>query len=141
MNKLYMQFRNMQAARFPDTPKTGCERRTGKNGCEMLELMGLNRIGDWVKPKRRKEGPKSASPFCTDCGGCKPSLIKGAGCRGASFFPVEFARDVEHPSSVHNRSTIAYSPRRSLHSPPKTFPPTNSLKAHPHLFFLFPSPS
>ena len=86
-----------------------------KTGCELMDVIGLSKPKDgWKKPDRNVEGPKNRMPYCTDCGGCKPSLASGSGCvggEGASFLPVEFARDVEHPSELGgptSQETVAY---------------------------------
>ncbi len=114
MSHLFHQFRS--GVKSKDAGTRNCERsKPVAGGCELLAVIGLQKpTGGWIKPDRTKEGPKSAKPYCTDCGGCKPSVAFGldcAGADGASFLPVEFARDREHPTregGPTSQETVAY---------------------------------
>ena len=114
MSQLFQRFRGGQKP--VENPTRDCtQSKPVQTGCELLDILGLQRpAGGWIKPTPSLEGPKSAKPYCTDCGGCKPSLASGADCVGAagsSFLPVEFARDREHPTlegGPTSQETVAY---------------------------------
>lgn len=121
MSQLFQRFRSgrksqSEEIQIRENPNRDCKQSTPvKSGCELLDILGLQKpAGGWIKPTPSLEGPKSAKPYCTDCGGCKPSLASGADCVGAagsSFLPVEFARDREHPTlegGPTSQETVAY---------------------------------
>jgi hypothetical protein len=87
--------------------------------CERLSYYRLPR-GNWVPPDRSKgEGPNMASsPFCGDCADCKSGRIASGGKPyGWEYLFVEYARDVEQPSTTTKTSqeTVALYLKQSPH--------------------------
>ena len=99
------------------TPKNTCPQKyncTYKEGsnCNNNELFDLDVLTrkQWIPPKFN-EGPVNRSPFCTDCLGCKTTMLEcqilqqNQTCHKPMYYggymTVEFARDVEIQSNQY----------------------------------------
>ena len=79
--------------------------------CGMMEYFGLHRAKDWVPPKQGLEGPCSfglKNPFCTDCGGCDPTLkvsyVEEKVDQTYEYVAMEFSRDREFQTATASTS-------------------------------------
>ena len=84
----------------------GCRKVLGTR-CNFLEFVNQNRSKKWTPPGPL-EGPTKYGlkhPFCSDCSGCEPlSYVCPNTQKNLYYLPVEYSRDVEHPT-LHTRTT------------------------------------